>query len=132
MRQMVPWRLEGAYSYQELLDATRWVMLHRMNLPPAFDEAIRADFIDEIVQMIVDDADGADDVLRTLGVRSADNEERLIAALEARLTLPTLDAARFERQWNHISPLAGPADEMRWAQDEWELMLEAAHRTDAE
>ncbi len=132
MRHMIPWRLEGAYTYQELLDATRWVMTYRMNLPRDIEAAIRSDMIEEIVQMIVENAEEPEVVsmLRTLGLRSASDEASIISALESRLTLDPLDYTRFEQEWNYISPLVGPADEMRWSAEEAQRVAEAALRAE--
>jgi hypothetical protein len=132
MRHMIPWRLEGAYTYQELLDATRWVMTYRMNLPRDFETAIRGDMIEEIVQMIVENADEpeVENILLTLGLRSATDESRIIAALESRLTLNPLDYTRFEQDWNYIAPLVGPADEMRWSAEEAQRVAEAARQAE--
>lgn len=49
MAGLIPYRLEGEFSYQELFDITRWVICRELGLPRQVERMILADFADAIV-----------------------------------------------------------------------------------
>ncbi|NPC70276.1 hypothetical protein HPP05_11020 [Corallococcus exiguus] len=127
MRELLPWRLEGAYSYQEMLDATRWVLCHEFNLSPVLEQAIREDMVESIVYAIRHDDEAAEILLPSLPgprIRSPDSD-RLEGAVRDALHLTPLDASRFDRaRWNYLPPIVGPVEQAAEAELELRRLLE--------
>jgi hypothetical protein len=138
MRDLIPWRLEGYYGLQEILDATVWVLCHEfpmrqlssehlgLALTTDFAQLIRADMIDTLIDSI--DAHGTP-MIRALQlptrITSADSRG-LREALESRLHLPALTAERFSANaWRTLTPITGPLDEAAETAEELKRVAES-------
>jgi hypothetical protein len=128
MRQLVPWRLEGHFSYQQLLDATRWSARRATSRTltrgadvariraefESLDILVRDDLIESIVTRLEFDDDLARHVLPAIGRRNVSpTSPRVPQALRNYLRLDPLTAERFTAagRWPHLPPIIGPSDE---------------------
>lgn len=111
MAQMIPYRLEGAFSYREFLDATRWVACYEFNLPREFEEFIRDDLIESILDALEEDEELARLALRSLPGRPRSiSSPRLRPALEQYLNVDApLRAEHFTGAggWKQLPPIVG-------------------------
>lgn len=126
MQTFIPWRLEGEFSYQELFDATRWVLFEEMKLPRGLEPLLRDDFAESIIHAIQHEPLAAEYVLPALPgrIRSPDSP-RLDEAVRQYLRTERLDRATFFERWKKFSPITGPVEVQAELAEEARLMREA-------
>lgn len=106
--QVVPWGLEGLYSYRELLDGSVWIVRRELGLPAAFARTIQHDLAESIQIGVRGDTETAALVLRWLRIQTgrrltADSDELVPAVLQA---LPVRDLPDdFLRTWRFKAPV---------------------------
>ena len=108
LAQLLPWGLEGIYSYREILDASVWVLVHELGLPHEFGRVVHSDLIQSIAKAIGEDARTAELALpwirRETGRRLTAESDLLEEALAMALPLRDL-APDFLEQWRYTAPI---------------------------
>jgi hypothetical protein len=130
MAQLLPFGLEGVYSYRDILDASIWVPVHEFGLPAYFRDVIHDDMINSIAEGIRDDPQAAEHALHWIrtqtGRRLTSDSEHLEAALGAVLPIRDLPDDFLDR-WDFRAPIyLTPFEEATRALQEVDPVLDLA------
>jgi hypothetical protein len=124
MAEIIPYRLEGDLSYQQLFDATRWVVCNELGLPRdiGFQRLLLDDFLDSaFIGLRNDDLTG--ELLRRHyfpGQRHV-SDDRLERAIRESMSVRRLRPQNFlPPNWPQVSPILGPLDVAERAHQELE------------
>lgn len=131
METFLPYRLEGEFTYQEILDAHRWVVLREFGLPPQLDEVIREDMVDSIVYAIRHDSLAAEVLLPTLpGRRVSATSDRLPQSVRNMLQLRPLPA-NFPSTFRSLVPILDRLQALGEVRGEVRRLVEGAQHARA-
>lgn len=99
MANLIPWRLEGNFTYRQLFDATRWVVCYELGAPGArrFQLRLQDDFMHS-VRVGLETSDETVDMVRTslFGRSSRASIDEIEAGVRRHLSLRTLTIEDFQ------------------------------------